>query len=518
MRPLFYAISALLIAFSNTVAQSNKQSSDSIKIDKKQQNGQFAIRHLQEDLEDILSVSELSNASIGISVINLETGETFYKKNPNILLIPASTLKLFTTAAGLEVLGSDFHYATRIYIDGTIKDSGELDGDIIIRASGDPSMSLMYMKDPSVILDNIALKLDSLRIKSIKGNIILDHGYFDNESFGPGWAIDDVPYPYSAPISAISFYDNKVELSFKPGVKAGDYSRLTIIPDNSYLRIVNNVMTVQSNTPTVLETDSDPRSGVIDIQGAIALPDPTLSTKKTSADPSTSIGLSIDDPVQYFLHVFKQRLEKMGIRIRGSLLRNELIDGPINYVELKQIFTHVSPPISSIIGIINTFSHNLGADMLFKTMGKEQFGEGSFSKGSESIKKYLSSIGIMPEQCSIVDGSGLSRLNLLSAQQQTTLLSKVHRSTYKEVFRASLAKPGIPGTLNNRMLKSLAQQQVIAKTGSMNNVSCLSGYAITRDGEDLAFSIMINGFTVPDGIIRNIQDMICMRLASFTRK
>ncbi|MFN4915963.1 MAG: D-alanyl-D-alanine carboxypeptidase/D-alanyl-D-alanine-endopeptidase, partial [Ignavibacteria bacterium] len=275
MRTLFYAISALLIAFSNTFAQSNKQSSDSIKIDKKQQNGQFAIRHLQEDLEDILSVSELSNASIGISVINLETGETFYKKNPNILLIPASTLKLFTTAAGLEVLGSDFHYATRIYIDGTIKDSGELDGDIIIRASGDPSMSLMYMKDPTVILDNIALKLDSLRIKSIKGNIILDHGYFDNESFGPGWAIDDVPYPYSAPISAISFYDNKVELSFKPGVKAGDYSRLTIIPDNSYLRIVNNVMTVQSNTTTVLETDSDPSSGVIDIQGEIALPDLT---------------------------------------------------------------------------------------------------------------------------------------------------------------------------------------------------------------------------------------------------
>jgi PBP4 family serine-type D-alanyl-D-alanine carboxypeptidase len=208
----------------------------------------------------------------------------------------------------------------------------------------------------------------------------------------------------------------------------------------------------------------------------------------------------------------------MGIRIRGSLLRNELIDGPINYVELKQIFTHISPPLSSIIGTINTFSHNLGADMLFKTMGKEQFGEGSFSKGTESIKKYLSSIGIMPEQCSIVDGSGLSRLNLLSAQQQTTLLSKVHRSNYKEVFRASLAKPGMAGTLNNRMLKSLAQQQVIAKTGSMNNVSCLSGYITTRDGEELAFSIMINGFTAPDGIIRNIQDMICMRLASFTRK
>jgi PBP4 family serine-type D-alanyl-D-alanine carboxypeptidase len=369
-----------------------------------------------------------------------------------------------------------------------------------------------------LVLDNIALSLDSLGIKSIKGNIILDHAYFDNESFAPGWAIDDIPYPYSAPVSAISFYDNNVELSFKPGVKIGDYSRLTIIPDNSYLRIVNNVMTVPVNAPTLLETDSDPKSGVIDIQGAISLPEPSLNGKQTQSDPSTSLGLSIDDPVQFFLHVFKQRLEKMGIRIRGSLLRNELLDGPLNYVEMKEIYVHLSPSISSLIGIINTYSHNLGAEMLFKTMGKEQFGEGSFSKGAESVKKFMASIGIMPEQCSIVDGSGLSRLNLLSAQQQTMLLSKMHRSSKKEIFKASLAKPGQPGTLNNRMLKSLAQFNVTAKTGSMNNVSCLAGYITTRDGEQLAFSIMINGFTVPDGFIRNIQDMICMRLASFTRK
>lgn len=518
MRIRFTFLLCTMLLFTQLFGQNNKPVQDSSKPAKNQSMGQFAIRHLQEDIDEILSASELSGASLGLSVINIETGEILYKKNPHILLIPASTMKLFTTATALEILGPDFRYATRIYIDGVIKDSGELDGDIIIRASGDPSMSLLYMKDPGVILDNIALALDSMHITSIKGNIILDHGYFDNEAFGPGWAIDDIPYPYSAPISAISFYDNKVELSFKPGIKAGDYSRLTIIPDNSYLRIVNNVMTVSANAPTLLETDSDPRSGVIDIQGAIALPDAQSVQKKSSGDQAMSLGLSIDDPVQYFLHVFKQRLEKMGIRIRGSLLRNELVDGPISYSELKVLYTHVSPPIASIIQTINTFSHNLGADMLLKTMGKEQFGEGSFMKGTESVKKFLTSIGIMPEQCSIVDGSGLSRLNLLSAQQQTTLLSKMYRSSTRDVFRASLAKPGMPGTLNNRMLKSLAQQHVIAKTGSMNNVSCLSGYITTRDEENLAFSIMINGFTAPDGIIRNIQDMICMRLSSFTRK
>ena len=92
------------------------------------------------------------------------------------------------------------------------------------------------------------------------------------------------------------------------------------------------------------------------------------------------------------------------------------------------------------------------------------------------------------------------------------------KSPNREYFRSSLARPGQTGTLKNRMLQSLAQQQVIAKTGSMNNVSCLSGYATTRDGEQLVFSMMMNGFTAPDGIIRNLQDMICMRLASFSRK
>ncbi|MFZ9815173.1 MAG: D-alanyl-D-alanine carboxypeptidase/D-alanyl-D-alanine endopeptidase [Candidatus Kapaibacteriota bacterium] len=490
---------------------------DTNKSEKKSLNGQkYAIKQLQDDIDAILSAPELSNASVGISIIHPESGETFYKKNANTSLIPASTMKMFTTAAALELLGPDFKYTTRFYIDGTIQRSGELDGDIIIRASGDPSMSLYFMKDPGIILDNIALKLDSLGITSIKGNIIIDHSYFDDEKFGPGWMIDDIPYPYSAPISAIAFHDNKVELQFRPGAKAGDYSRMTMIPENSYLRIVNNVMTLPVGSPTLIDSDADPRSGVIDIQGSIALRDPA---SKGSIDESmSSIGLSIDDPVQFFLQLFKQRLEKMGIRIRGSLLRNEMLNEPISYGGLKEIHAHDSPPLSSIITIINTISHNLGAEMLFKTMAKEQFGEGSFAKGAESMKRFNTKIGIIPEQCAIVDGSGLSRLNLLSAYQQTLLLSAMHRSANKEYFRASLARPGQTGTLKNRMLKSLAQQQVIAKTGSMNNVSCLSGYVTTRDGEQLAFSMMMNGFTVPDGIIRNLQDMICMRLASFSRK
>ena len=492
---------------------------DTVKVDKKVPNVTHpSIKYLQTDIYDILQAPELANATVGISIQNVESGESFYKINPNTSLIPASTLKLFTTAAALDALGPDFRFTTRLYIQGIIKPSGELDGNIIVRASGDPTMSVFFYKDPLIIMDNIALALDSIGVKSIKGNIIIDYSYFDNQEYGPGWAIDDITFPYSAPVSAISFYDNKVDVSIKPALKVGDVARLTQSPENHFVRIVNNVITAEPGSPTIIYSEKDQRSSVIDIHGAISNPSMDDKASGKIADKQYTLGVAVDNPSQYFLHLLRMRLEKMGIRIRGTLLDNEHLDDPIDYMGLQVFYSIVSPPLADIIKVINKHSHNLAAEMLFKTIAKENTGEGSYEKAAEYMRKFIARMGIMPENCSIVDGSGLSRLNLMSAQQQTTLLSTIYRSSMRDSFYASLAVPGEKGTLSNRLTKSLAEKHVHAKTGSMNNVSCLSGYITTRDNEVLACSIMINGFTVPDSIIQNIQDIICMRLASFSRK
>ena len=206
------------------------------------------------------------------------------------------------------------------------------------------------------------------------------------------------------------------------------------------------------------------------------------------------------------------------IRFRGALLDIDDWNEKINYAELEPVCLHQSPPLSEIISVINKRSHNLAAEMLLKTIGKESLGVGSFIKGIEQVKKFAVKVGINPENISIVDGSGLSRYNLSSPVYQVALLSSMYRSRNREIFMKSLTVPGSEGTLKRRMTRSRAEKSIRAKTGSMNNVSTISGYVTTRDNEVLAFSIMIMNYTQPESLAHNLQDLICMRLASFTRK
>lgn len=486
-------------------ADSNKQERRQVRFS--------PVRELQTDIDGLVSTPELSNASIGISIVSIENGEYFYRKNDTKNFIPASTLKTLTTAAALEYLGRDFRYSTKIYFDGEPPKDGEFTGNMIIRASGDPTMSSFFYADPIDVLEVIALKLDSLGIRSIRGNIIADDSYFDDTYYAAGWALDDVMYPYSAQVNALSFTDNKIDVRVMPAQNVGELSKITMQPDNTYVRIINNTLTVPSDVPEILTPYREPRTNSIEIRGKIP-----LDTKTPSTTRGTKLALTIDNPSLYFLNLFKQTLEKHGIKVRGALLDYEDWNMVISYAQLPVIAEHTSPPLSEIIAVVNKFSHNLCAEMLIKTIGKETTGIGSFTKGIEQVKKYASRIGILPDNVAIIDGSGLSRLNLFSPQNQVSLLSSIYRSDKRSDFMESLAIPGAQGTLRGRMTQSRAEKNVRAKTGSMNNVSTICGYVTTRDNEQLAFSIMVNGFTVPENIVQNMQDLICMRLSSFSRK
>lgn len=486
--------------------------SDTTKVEKRQVR--FSpVRELQMDIDALLGASELSNANIGVAVLAIENGEYFFRRNETKNYIPASTLKALTTAAALEILGKDFRYSTKIYLDGEPTKNGEFVGNVIVRGVGDPTMSSYFFPDPLEILEDLAQKLDSLGIRSIRGNIIADDSYFDNNYYASGWAYDDMMYPYSAQVSALSFADNKVDFQIYPSLAIGQLSKITMSPDNTYIHVVNKVLTAPSDSPEILIPYRDPISNSIELRGKIP-----MEAKGVGEIIGSKLSVTIDNPTLYFLNLFKQTLEKHGIRIRGALFNIDDWNMKISYNLLQPICEHTSPPLSEIIAVINKFSHNLCAEMLLKTIGKETTGIGSFAKGIEQVKKFAIRQGIPSDNINIVDGSGLSRLNLISPQNQVTLLSSVYRSDKRDVFLESLATPGAQGTLRGRMTQSRAEKNVKAKTGSMNNVSAICGYITTRDQEPLAFSIIANGFTVPENIIHNLQDLICMRLASFTRK
>lgn len=468
-----------------------------------------SIEMLRNDLTALINNPDFSNANIGILIQEVESGELIFQHNDSKNFIPASTQKAITTAAALDLLGADFKFVTKVYLDGVLLPTGEYIGNIIIRGLGDPSLSKYYYKDPLEILDHWVKKLDSMGINSIKGKIIADDSYFDDIYYGPGWSWDDFPFYYSSQVSALNINDNRVDLYIYSGDSVKDYAHIVPYPLSSYYRIVNTVKTADENSQGQVYIHRDINSNIIKLSGSVPF------EKKRKA--SQSISVTIDEPAMFFLNLFKQKLDDNKINFSGVLVKRTDLPDNIDYSELSPALEHYSAPLSEIISIINQESHNLATEILFKSLGKESTGEGSFAKGSELVGKYLSKAGVNIQNVKVSDGSGLSRLNLISPRSLVNVLNYVYRSQHKDEFIKSLARPGEPGTLKRRMNRSRAEKSVSAKTGSMNNVSAICGFVNTSDNQTFAFAIMMQNFTVPLTLANNLQDLLLMRLSSFSR-
>ncbi|MCX6155740.1 MAG: D-alanyl-D-alanine carboxypeptidase/D-alanyl-D-alanine-endopeptidase [Candidatus Kapabacteria bacterium] len=469
-----------------------------------------SIKELVNDINSLLDNPDFSNAMIGICVQSMETGEYLYKHNEAKNLVPASNLKLFTTSTALEYLGKDFKYTTSLYLRGRILAGGEFEGNIIIRGSGDPTFCNLYQKNAIDIFDSWVAKLDTVGITSIRGNIIGDDGYFDDNYYAPGWAWEDMTSSFSAQVSGLSAFENSVEITLTPSDSVGERADFSAYPDNSYIQIVNNVRTARRYASDI-NINRNVNSNLIELNGQII-----LDTSKKEKNVQ-KIQVAVENPCLYFLNIFRDRLKERRINFRGTLLQARDLNEKILYQSLIPFTEYESIPLSEIIKVINKQSNNLSTELLLKTIGKEISGVGSFSKGVEQVRKYISKLGISPENMSIVDGSGLSRYNLVSPKYIVALLSGIYHSANKDVFIESLAEPGKKGTLNYRLTSSRAEKFIKAKTGTMNNISNISGFVYAKNNEVLAFSIMMNNFTVPLSAAINLQDLLCMRLASFKR-
>lgn len=497
--------------------QNTERKADTARTDKRPTRS--AVRELQRDIDGILASRDFNHANIGVSVVSAESGEVLYRMNDERMFVPASTLKLFTTAAALESLGKDFRYSTRLYLDGNVSSGGEFRGNMLIRGSGDPTWSAFFKRDALAILDSWVAKLDSLGITGVRGAIVVDDSYFDNEQTAPGWMIDDVSYAYSPHVSALNAYDNTVELRLAPGREIGAGATCEVFPDRTGVRVDCHVRTIAMDEPDEVRAVRKPGSNDIRVDGTIA--------GAGAGDTTRSVlRVTVEDPSQYVGTLLKNALEHHGLRVRAEVTplysalpaTTEPSLKRKSYAEMDPVCETFSPPLSEIINVINTHSHNLCAEALIKTIGKESSSMGSWESGTEAVKKFLAQKGMQQDDFIMVDGSGLSRLNLCAPSQLTYLLTTMLKSPSREHFLNSLAVPGAPGTLKNRVVGTLAEKHLKAKTGSMNNVSNIAGYVTTRDNETLCFAIMLNNYTVPDALARSLQDVVCMRLASFTRK
>ncbi len=457
-------------------------------------------------MDDIFNDPSFTNASWGVLIQSLETGEYFYRRNEDKLLMPASCLKLFTTSAALILLGPEYRFTTNIYKKGTI-DGSILKGDIIVQGHGDPTISGRFYGGDIFRTYNLwADSLLNLGIDEIDGNIVGDDNEFDDKGLGEGWEWDDESYWYSAQTDAISFNDNCVDIS----VFVNNKNRKAIVttsPNTKYVVIVNEVNVVANDSATDIDVYRERGTNIITVSGTIKENSDTVKTFCT-----------INNPTQYAMVVLKDVLESKGIKVTGFPVDVKDLPVPLDYKKAELIFTSYSVPLREIVKVVNKNSQNFYAEQILKTIGLEEEHYGSAEKGIDSEMDIFRDMGINTDAFNIVDGSGLSRLNLVSPRHFISLLSYMFKSKHYIPFFNSLPIAGVDGTLSSRMKNTRAETKVRAKTGYLTSVRSLCGYAFTGDSEPVAFAIIANNFNVPVKLAENIQDLVCLRLANFRRK
>ncbi len=471
------------------------------------------LRQLRSDLQSIVREPGWRNAEYGVIVTSVEHGDTLFSLNADQPLAPASVMKIYTTAAALYYLGSDFRFLTYALADGEVE-NGVLEGNLIMYGTGNPGIASRSASNATSAAHELADSIAALGIREIRGDVVGDGTYFDDVWLGSGWNSDNLMSWYAAPIGALTHGESMVAVRVRAGGRSGDPAEITTTPGTNGLALVNRVRTVTSGNSSVRFTHED---GALVIRGQIR-----------TGHPGVSRFATVVDPANYAAAVLHAALEDRGVRVLGGT--RSIRDASESRVAFGSgssrrngspavLAVHRSISLREIVDVTNQRSHNLFAEALLKTIGRVVLGEGSFRAGEQALQYFLEcEAGVPAAALRIVDGSGLSRLNRLTPRTGAHLLEYMTRDPEWEAFYASLpiAAHHPTHSLRNRMGRSAAAGNLRAKTGTIHRVSALSGYVSTRNGEQLAFVIF--GNNVPSGWrMKRMEDAIGIRLAEFSR-
>ena len=448
-------------------------------------------------------------ATWGALVVSLTRGDTLLSYRADRRFIPASNAKLFTTAAALHYLGTDFRFVTVLFADGRVR-NGELLGDLVLYGTGDPTFEL-DTTDLATLADSVALS----GIHRIRGNIVGDASFLGGELTAPGWQPDEVTSAYAARPSALGANENRIRVTVEPGPRRGAAAVVRIEPRTDYYALASVVITGRPGSRTSIRIRRGRAHGVVELTGTIA----------ADAGPWTR-PILIEKPAEFTVSLLKALLEARGITVAGTaravvdnaptrahtmLLRAAAHGDPF----AGAIAVHRSPPLEELVTMINHRSHNLSAELAFRAIGRMEGGTGTFASGARAVARFLTDeAGIPASAVQVRDGSGLSLLDEASPRSLVQLLSYMRLSPEGPAFFASL--PLVGEGMRSRMTETAAAGRLRAKTGTLAGVSALAGYVTTVGGEELAFSIIVNRTPSVDAA-RALQDSIGVRLSLLNR-
>ena len=435
--------------------------------------------NFENELNKILSEPEYKNATIGIHVMDLETGETVFGLNEHQLMIPASTMKIITSATALELLGENYRFKTTIGFTGKIKNS-KLNGDLVVIGGGDPTLGSEYFEDSYFnphFMDVWAQKIEAFGIQQIDGDLVFDASIYNDDLIPDTWIWGDIGNYYGAYASAFTIYDNLYRVIFESPKQAGKQTTvLATDPKIENLNIDNKVVSSDKNRDLAYIYGS-PLDNNREIRGSIPKNQKAFKVKG-----------SILNPKELFAKELITHFALNGVFISGKVVFHN-----VDEKKLMTVYIQESPTLSEIASVLNHESVNLFAEHLLKQISAEILGTGRRDSSIAMVQSFWKDK--VPDHFFMEDGSGLSHFNAVSPEDFTAVLNYMfNQSKNREDFLNSLPKAG-EGTLSGLSTELFPGETLRAKSGSMTRVRCYAGYLKTDGDKNFAFSIMFNNFS-----------------------
>ena len=460
----------------------------------------------------------VQRATWGIVVQSLARNERLFELNARLLMVPASVAKVVSVATAVDAVGWDYRFQTTLRAGGPVSD-GVLQGDLLIVGSGDPAIAGRAGDDLSTWV--AALKASGVR--RVDGRIVGIDDAFEEPRPGFAWSWDDLGYPAGAIFGALNLAENRLTVTVTPGAAAGSPTTISVEPEAQDAPLVNRSVTGAAGSQPLLWPEIRPGETRLTIAGSIP----------AGARPAT-LAVAAGNPTVWFARVLRRRLIDAGIDVTGAAVDGDDIDVDVGAgVPVRQssqsdvgsrpipdagaiLYTYRSHPLSEIVQPLLKESINLYGEAVQRLNASGPLPRTN-DQALDGMKQRLLMWGVPAEGFQLVDGSGLSRRDVLAPDTLLTILVRLYDESGLTPWMTGLPVAGRDGTLEARMKGTPAENNVRAKTGTMSNVRSLAGYVRTRDGEPLAFAIMVNNFEGTPAQALAAIDAIAVRLASFTR-
>jgi serine-type D-Ala-D-Ala carboxypeptidase/endopeptidase (penicillin-binding protein 4) len=457
------------------------------------------LQQLALDITTATTSRGVQRATWGIVVESLDRGDRLFDLHARNLFVPASVAKLVSLATAVDAVGWEYRFETTIQATGPLVD-GTLRGDLLIVGSGDPAIGGRGGDD----LAGWVAALQALGIRRIDGRIIGDDDAFEDPRPGLAWAWDDLGYTFGSLYGALNLAENRMTLTIAPADAEGGPTSVRVNPQAAYRPLANRTITGARGSAQLLWPEQRPGDAFLTLAGSIPVD-----------APAATLNVSVGNPTFWFASVLRNQLLVAGIEVTGEAFDLDDVMPPPDRSASRIIHTYRSHPLSEIAQPMLKESINVYGEAALRLNAPSA--PRTNDAALEGMRHRLETWGVPREAWQLIDGSGLSRRDTVAPETIVAVLRRMYDRSETSPWMTALPVAGRDGTLDGRMKGTPADGNVRAKTGTMSNVRSLAGYLRTRDGEPLAFAIMVDNFEGSGAEAVTAIDAIAVRLAGFSR-